>query len=247
MMTIDNLYLLFLFLLPIIAFLYASVGHGGASGYLALLALFSIQPATMKSTVLLLNIAVSLIAFYNYYQAGYFKWSLFFPFAITSIPASFIGATLIIEDTYYKKILGVCLLFPIARLIGLIGKETATSKNCSLSIALLIGGFIGLVSGMIGIGGGILLSPIILLLHWGNLKQTAAVSALFIFVNSITGFFGLLIKGVSVNPEIYLWLLLALAGGMAGAYFGSYKFNNPILKYILALVLSFASIKLLLV
>ncbi len=243
----SNLQLLFLVLLPTVAFLYASVGHGGASGYLALLALFSLQPTTMKSTVLILNSIVSFIAFYHYYRAGHFKWSLFFPFAITSVPASFIGSLLTVEDSYYKKILGLCLLFPIARLIGLIGKETGESKNSSLSIALLIGAFIGLVSGMIGIGGGIILSPIILLLHWGNLKQTAAVSALFIFTNSVTGLLGLCIKGISINQDAYLWIVLATAGGLAGAYIGSQRFNNPALKYILALVLSLASIKLLLV
>lgn len=241
-----NLIWLFIPLLFIVAFLYASVGHGGASGYLALMALFSFSPSVMKSSALILNICVSVIAFYQYYKGGYFKWQLFLPFIITSVPASFIGAYITVDADIYKKILGVLLLFPILRLLGVFGKENEKLKEIKWLWALFIGAIIGLLSGMIGIGGGIILSPVILLLHWGNIKQSAAVSALFIFVNSIAGITGLMIKGVSIDNYVFLWLPVAITGGVAGAYVAQKKLNNQTLKVILASVLVIASMKLLL-
>jgi uncharacterized membrane protein YfcA len=241
-----NLIWLFIPLLFIVAFLYASVGHGGASGYLALMALFSFSPSVMKSSALILNICVSIIAFYQYYKGGYFKWQLFLPFIITSVPASFIGAYITVDADIYKKILGVLLVFPILRLLGVFGKESDTLKEIKWFWALLIGAIIGLLSGMIGIGGGIILSPVIILLHWGNMKQTAAVSALFIFVNSIAGIAGLMIKGVSIDSYVFLLLPVVIVGGIAGAYVAQKKLNNQTLKIILASVLVIASMKLLL-
>lgn len=241
----QNLIWIFIPLLFIVAFLYASVGHGGASGYLALMALFGFSAAIMKSSALVLNIFVSLISFYQYYKGGHFKWKLFLPFIITSIPASFIGAYIILDAMMYKKILGVLLIFPILRLLGIIGKETETIREVRIAWALIIGGIIGLLSGMIGIGGGIILSPVILLLHWGNMKETAAVSALFIFVNSFAGLLGLMAQGTQIDSQIYLWLLVAIAGGIAGAYVGRKLLSNKALKAILALVMVIASVKLL--
>lgn len=243
----QNLIWLFIPLLFIVAFLYASVGHGGASGYLALMAMFSVNPAMMKSSALILNIFVSLISFYQYYRGGHFNWKLFFPFIITSIPASFIGAYISVDPMIYKKILGALLIFPILRLTGVIGKESQEIKEVKLIYAMIIGGVIGLLSGMIGIGGGIILSPVILLLHWGNMKQTAAVSALFILVNSLAGLSGLLSKGITIDTGIYLWLGVAVSGGLAGAYFGRKQFGTKTLKIILSLVLLMASLKLLIV
>lgn len=241
----QNLIWLFMLLLFIVAFLYASVGHGGASGYLALMAIFSFNPSIMKSSALLLNIFVSFISFYQYYKGGHFKWKLLFPFIITSVPASFLGAYITLDESVYKKILGVLLIFPILRLLGIIGKDTETIKQVNLIWALMIGAIIGLLSGMIGIGGGIILSPVILLLHWGNMKQTAAASALFIFVNSIAGFTGLISKGTIIDSHIFVWVLIAMTGGIAGAYFGRKQFSNIVLKRILSVVLVIASIKLL--
>lgn len=241
----QNLIWLFIPLLFVVAFLYASVGHGGASGYLALMALFSFNPSVMKSSSLILNIFVSFIAFFQYHRGGHFNWKLFLPFVITSIPASFIGAYITLDALAYKKILGVLLIFPILRILGVFGKDTDTIKELNLLGALIIGAIIGLLSGMIGIGGGIILSPIILLLHWGNMKQTAAISALFIFVNSIAGLAGLISKGTTIDNQIYSLVLIAITGGMAGAYIGRKQLSNKTLKVILSLVLFIASIKLL--
>ncbi len=236
----------FLLLLFMVAFLYSSVGHGGASGYLALMALFGVMaPAMMKSSALIMNIFVSSISFFHYYRTGHFRWKLFFPFAIASIPLAFIGGYIILDPMIYKKILGVILIFPILRFFGVFGKTEGPEKEINLPLALLTGGIIGVLSGMIGIGGGIILSPVILLLHWGNMKQTAAVSALFILVNSIAGLAGMFSTGIGIDNSVYLLVAIALAGGFAGAYLGSKKFNNLVLKRILAVVLTLACIKLL--
>lgn len=236
----------FLILLFVVAFLYSSVGHGGASGYLALMAIFGIMaPSMMKSSALIMNIFVSSISFFHYYRSGNFRWKLFLPFAIASIPLAFIGGYIILDTLIYKKILGAILIFPILKFFGVFGKTEGDEKEINRIWALLIGGIIGILSGMIGIGGGIILSPIILLLHWGNMKQTAAVSALFILVNSIAGLLGMFSTGIEIDNLVYLWVMVALLGGFAGAYFGSKKFNNLVLKRILAVVLTLASIKLL--
>ena len=181
---------LFLLTLPIVAFLYASVGHGGASGYLALMALFSFAPETMKPTALLLNLFVAAIAFYHYYKAGHFNKKLFLSFAVASIPLAFLGGMMEVNATIYKKVLDVLLIFAILKMLNVFGKESTLIKDIKLWQGLIVGGVIGFFSGLIGIGGGIILTPVILLLHWGKMKEAAAVSALFIWVNSAAGLVG---------------------------------------------------------
>lgn len=239
-----SLEILFYILLVIVAFLYSAVGHGGASGYLALMALFSVAPESMRSTALVLNIFVSLFAFIQYFRAGFFNWNLFWPFAITSIPAAFIGGMISVEAGLYKKILAVLLIFSVVRLLGFSIKKNNFNLNFNIYSALFLGAIIGLFSGMIGIGGGIILTPIILLLHWADMKKTAAVSALFIFVNSIAGFVGVFSKGFNFDSKLGITLSLALIGGITGSYFGANSFKNDFLNKILAVVLILASFKL---
>jgi hypothetical protein len=235
---------LFLLILPVVAFLYASVGHGGASGYLALMALFSFTPETMKPTALVLNLFVAGIAFYHYYKAGHFSMKLFIPFAITSIPLAFLGGLIEIDAHIYKKILALLLIFAILKMMNVFGKESTQLKDLKLWQGLVIGGIIGFFSGLIGIGGGIILTPVILLLHWGNMKEAAAVSALFIWVNSASGLLGQFTSGVTLSSQTLVLVAIALVGGFFGSYYGSRKFNNQHLRYLLAFVLSIASAKL---
>ncbi len=236
---------IFYFLLFLVAFLYASVGHGGASGYLALMAISSITPEVMKPTALLLNLFVSLTSFIQYYRGGHFKWKIFFPLALASIPMSFIGGLLVLDGTIYKKILGILLLMPIIRFLFFKNPVINEKNKQNILLSIIIGGFIGLLSGMIGIGGGIILSPILLLLKWTDQKQTAAISALFIFVNSLAGLAGQLTKGIHFSADMYGYVIIAFAGGLCGAYFGALRFKQTILKNILASVLLLAAYKLL--
>lgn len=241
----DSSLLLLLPILAVVAFLYSSVGHGGASGYLAVMAIVGIAPPLMKSSALLMNLAVSLFSFLGFYRAGFFKWKLFLPFALASIPMAYIGGTMTLSDAIYKKILAVCILISIARLLYQFKQEETRNTDVPVWAGLLSGGIIGLISGMIGIGGGIILSPLILLMNWAKLKETAAVSALFIFVNSLSGLYGQMMKGGFQIPENLQWAILAtIVGGLLGSYYGSQKFNLPTLRYMLALGLIIACGKL---
>jgi hypothetical protein len=235
---------LLLILLLLVAFLYASVGHGGASGYLALMSLFAFPVTFMKPTALVLNILVSAISFYFYYRGKKFEWKLFYPFAITSVPFSFIGGIITIETHIYKIILATVLLFAVARLMGFFGKQKEEIKPVDIPVALYIGALIGLLSGMIGIGGGIILTPVILFMGWADIKKSAAVSALFIFVNSVSGLFGFLSKGGTLPASSVSLIGVALIGGILGGYFGSKKMNTIMLRNILAVVLLIAIFKL---
>ena len=235
---------LFLVSLFVIAFLYSSVGHGGGTGYLALLALFGIAPVFMKSTALTLNVFVSAIAFFSYYKAGYFRWKLVFPFLITSIPCAYVGALMKVNPSTYKIILGIFLLFAVARMLFVPKAVAETSEKMPWFLALAIGAVLGLFSGMIGIGGGIILSPLIILFHWANVKESAAASALFIFLNSISGMLGVASGGFTFEPRIIAWIIVGVAGGIAGSYLGSFRIKPEKLKFMLAAVLLVASIKL---
>ena len=241
----DSNFLFFLPLLAIVAFLYSSVGHGGASGYLAVMAIMGIAPSLMKSSALLMNLAVSLFSFFGFYRAGFFKWKLFWPFALASIPMAYLGGTMTLSDAIYKKMLAVCILISIARLLYQFKNEETENREIPLWTGLTTGGIIGLLSGMIGIGGGIILSPVMLLMKWAKFKETAAVSALFIFVNSMSALYGQLQKGGFQIPTNLKWAILAtILGGLLGSYFGSQKFNLPTLRYMLALGLVIACAKL---
>jgi hypothetical protein len=238
--------ILFLVLLFIVAFLYASVGHGGASGYLALMALFSMSPAVMRPTALLLNLFVSLSAFILFYRSGHFKWKIFLPFALASIPCSFLGGMIEMDAAIYKKLLGILLLIPVGRMLMSTSGDEQTKNVPDVKLSLLIGAIIGFLSGLIGIGGGIILSPVLLLLSWTTQKQTAAISALFIFVNSVSGLAGQFSQGIELQPDMFAYVGVAFAGGSAGAWMGSAKLDHRALKYLLSIVLTVASLKLLL-
>jgi uncharacterized membrane protein YfcA len=235
---------IFLASLFVIAFLYSSVGHGGASGYLALMALFGIAPAFMKSTSLSLNVFVAGIAFLTYARAGYLRFRLILPFLITSIPMAFAGALVKIKPDVYEIILGIFLLFAVARMIFIPGAIAEHPSGPVFWLAMLIGAVLGFFSGMIGIGGGIILSPILILFHWATVKESAAASALFIFLNSLSGLSALVHGGLQFEPRLVLWITAGVLGGIAGSYSGSYRLQPGKLKYVLSAILLMASIKL---
>ena len=239
--------ILFLILLLIIAYLYSTVGHGGASGYLAIMVLFGISPACIRPSAFVLNLFVSAIAFYSYYKAGYFRWKILLPFVIASVPLAYIGAGINVSPGLYKKILGVCLVIAVARMFINPKNIHEAINSPSLIICLLSGAIIGFLSGIIGIGGGIILSPLLLLAGWANIKETAAISAAFIFLNSTAGLFALWNTGISLSPQIILWVAVVLTGGIIGSYSGSFRISFANLRYILAVVLIVACVKLFIV
>lgn len=227
-----------------VGFLYASVGHGGASGYIAIFSLFGIAVSTYKPLVLVMNIIIAGIAFIQFSRAGYFKWKLCWPFLITSIPAAFIGSAITVQAHVYNLLLGLALVFPIVRLLGLIQYRQKEIKIIKLIPALLIGAAIGLVSGMLNIGGGIFLSPVLILAAWATPKESAGVSALFIVCNSIAGLIGGKPANYVLDQSSYIWMASAVTGGIIGAYLGSKRYPQKTVQYVLASVLVIASAKL---
>lgn len=227
-----------------IAFLYASVGFGGASGYLAAMSLFLISPQVMASTALVLNLLVSCIAFIAYSRAKFFRPHLLWPFLLTSVPAAFLGGYLEISINTYLALLYLSLTYIALRLLFFATPTDDTQNNLrplSLIIALLCGAAIGLVSGIIGIGGGIFLSPLIVLARWGTPKQAAASAAGFIFVNSLSGLLG---RATNGNLEIGLLglslLPLGLVGAWAGSHLGARYLSGAAVRRLLGVVLLLA-------
>lgn len=234
----------FLLSLFIIAFFYSSIGHGGASGYLAIMALFGIETVYMKSSALTLNLFVSGIAFLNFYRAGYFRWRTILPFIITSIPLAFIGAKIQADTRTYKIILGIFLTMAALRIIFIKIKQIRQQRTVPIIAGLLTGALLGFFSGMIGIGGGIILSPILIMMGWANIKEAAAASALFILLNSASGLLGVYYSDAKLTPDILIWIILAFSGGILGAYLGSKKFTHEFLRYVLSGIMILASLKL---
>lgn len=233
-------------LMPVAAFLYAAVGHGGASSYLMFLALFNFAPEQIRPTALMLNIVVSLMAFFAFKGTVKFPVKLFLSITLFSVPAAFLGGKILVDAGLYRQILGILLFFPILRFLNVFPQGSDHKVNENWIIAAFLGLSIGFVSGLIGIGGGIILSPILLLLGWTDMKETAAVSALFIFFNSISGLLGTQFLAIEYDPKLWVLMPMTIGGGALGAYFGAKKFNFKAIKYTLTIVLLIAAVKLIL-
>jgi len=232
-------------LLPVAAFLYAAVGHGGASSYLMILTLMGFLPEYIRPSALLLNIFVSLISYLNFRKRESLQKDLFFSLIIFSIPAAYIGGTILLDTMIYRKLLGVILLFPALKFLSFFPESTKPVIERKVWMAPVLGILIGLLSGLVGIGGGVLLTPIILMLGWANVKQTAVMSSLFIFLNSIAGFVGAGSLDFNLPNQFWILIPLTIFGGLLGGYFGAKKFSHSALRYLLCAVLIFASVKLL--
>ncbi len=231
--------------LLLVGFLYASVGHGGASGYLAVLSIFGIPVTAYRPFILILNVVVAGLSFSQYYKMGYFKWNLTWPFLLTSIPFAFLGAQIHLQKEHYNLLLGLALLFPIIKLLGFTPIDKINFKPLNVVYALLFGAVIGFLSGLLNIGGGIFLSPVIILMAWADSKHAAASAALFIVLNSLAGLAGNIPNFTQLTSSHYIWFTAAAIGGATGAFFGSHKFAVTTVKYLLTVVLGIASFKLL--
>jgi len=231
------------------AFVYATVGHGGASAYLAVMALAGVAPQEMRPIALALNIVVSSIATFKFHRAGHFRWRLFWPFAVVSIPLAFAGGAITLPGQAYRILVGAVLLYAGWQLwrSAKAGDEIRPLRDPPLALAMTIGAAMGLLAGLTGVGGGIFLSPLLLLLGWAGTKQTSAVAAPFILVNSLAGLAaGFTMRVAALPDHIWMLALAVLAGGWAGAEYGSKRFANPIVRRFLAVVLVVAGAKMVL-
>lgn len=241
-MTVDHVLWICLAILAV-AFLYSSVGHAGASGYIAVMTLFGLAPSVIKPAALVLNILVATLTAWQFWRAGYFSWRLFWPFAVLSAPFAFLGGYVNLPTHAFKILVGLVLLFSSARFIMQSGPDQEP-KEPSKPIALSVGAGLGLLSGLTGTGGGIFLTPLLIFMQWAKTKTASAVSALFILVNSISGLLG----NVSSTRQLPLFALPLLAaaasGGAVGSYLGSRRFSHTFIKKLLAIVLAIAGFKL---
>ncbi len=232
------------------AFGYAAVGHGGASAYIAAMALAGIVPSEMRPMALVLNILVSSIATWKFYRAGHFRWWLLWPFASVSIPLAYVGGAITLPGHAYKVLVGIVLLYAAWQLwrSARAGDEMRALREPPLAWAMLIGAVMGLLSGLTGVGGGIFLSPVLLMLGWAGTKQASAVAAPFILVNSLAGLAAIFVAKTASLPQ-YMWVLAAavVTGGWLGAEYGSRRFANPVVRRVLAVVLALAGAKMVVV
>src|ERR1041385_3427426 len=242
----DTTQLILLFVaIGLIAFLYSSVGHAGASGYIATMTLFGIATTTIRPTALVLNILVATIGSFQFWRAGHFSWKLFWPFALLSIPAAYFGGYLQPSASILRILIGLVLLFSAARLFFRKHDPERTTPP-SQRVAVGVGAGLGFLSGLTGTGGGIFLTPLLLFCQWARIRQAAAVSALFILVNSIGGLVGYFTAVHSI-PTLGVYLAIpAIIGGTIGSYLGSRRLPARGIAIFLAVVLTIAGCKLIL-
>jgi uncharacterized membrane protein YfcA len=231
-----------------VALLYSSVGHAGASGYLAAMALIGIAPAIMKPTALMLNILVAAIATARFYRAGCFSWRLFWPFACTSIPFAFLGGAITLPIHLFKPIVGLVLFWAAYKLfrIDISTTQNPTIKTAPLPISLFSGAAIGFVSGLTGTGGGIFLSPLLVLKRWAEIRTISGVSAAFILCNSVAALLGNFSNAGRLPVSTMIYVPCVVAGALLGSKLGAKRLAGPNLRKLLAIVLVIAGFKLIL-
>ncbi len=232
--------------IAVVAFLYSSVGHAGASGYIAVMTLFGLTEAVIKPSALVLNILVACLAFWQFWRAGYFSWRLFWPFAVLSFPLAFLGGYVKLPTHIFKILVGLVLLYSSFRFIVQRQSDEAEPDELSLKVALPVGAGLGLLAGLTGTGGGIFLTPLMIFMRWARTKTASAVSALFILGNSIAGLLGYVSSNEHLPLSPFPLAAAAVTGGAIGSYLGSRQFSPDLIKKLLAVVLLIAGIKLIL-
>lgn len=225
------------------AILYSSVGHAGASGYLAAMAFFGISPPVMRPTALVLNLLVASIASIRFYRAGLFSWNGFWPFALGSVPLAFIGGGITLPGHWYKTLVGIVLWFAAARLFFNIALRNEAHEPNRL-VAIACGAGIGLLAGLTGTGGGIFLSPLLLFMGWATTRATGGLSATFILVNSAAGLAGNPASVQDLSSQLPLWAAAVVLGGLIGSELGARRLGTPAFRRLLGLVLVIAGAKL---
>ncbi|MFC7336940.1 sulfite exporter TauE/SafE family protein [Haloferula chungangensis] len=229
----------------ILAFLYSSVGHAGASGYIAAMTLAGIAVPEIRPAALMMNLGVSIFGMWHFVRGGHFRWSLTWPFLVAALPFAFLGGKVSLPPQILGLVLGSVLLFSAIRFLFPNKASSDEPKAPKTPIALIAGAILGYLAGLTGTGGGIFLTPLLLIAGWATPKTAAATSIVFIAGNSLSG-----ILGFSTGPEPIPWHLaslfpFALVGGFAGSRLGSYHFSATTIRRLLAVVLLLASVKLL--
>lgn len=227
------------------AVLYSSVGHGGASAYLAIMTLWGMSVTAMRPTALALNILVAGLGTVRFVRAGCFSARVFWPFAIASIPAAFVAGAIHVPTALLKTIIGAALLFAAIRLLWSVGRSPGeSSRPPTIAVSIIVGAGIGFLAGLTGTGGGIFLSPLLLLCRWTTTRVCAGISAAFVLVNSIAGLAGQFTRLQPPPAAIFVWALAAGCGGLLGSSLGSRYLPPRVLRALLALVLAVAGLKL---
>lgn len=240
-MTPDVLSTILMF---VAALLYSSVGHAGASGYLAVMALIGVVPAEMRPAALLMNLVVASIGATNFIRAGHFRWSLLWPFAVASVPMAYLGGRLALPVSAYRIVVGVVLILSAIRFVVTLRAPDAARGEPPRGVALLTGAGLGFLAGLTGVGGGIFLSPLLLLLGWATLRVTAATSVVFILVNSAAGLAGQMATLDRLPADLPAWIAAVIVGGLLGSWLGARRLPSPALRALLAVVLLAAGLKL---
>jgi uncharacterized protein len=233
------------FLMFLGAVLYTSVGHGGASAYIALMALFGLPSAIMRPTALVLNILVSSLTSFRFIRAGLFSWRTVWPFLIGAIPMAFLGGSIHLPGQYYRPLVGVVLLIAATRLLwkGEL-RSSGEIHNVPVPIGIVLGAGIGFLSGLTGTGGGIFLSPLLLIFGWSETRVASGIAAVFILCNSIAGLMGNIASVQALPAELPLYAIAVLAGALIGSTFGIGKLPTKLILRALGVVLTIAGVKL---
>ena len=227
------------------AILYTSVGHAGASAYIAVMTLFDLPPAVIKPTALTLNIFVSSYTSLRYIKSKLFNKSLFLYLSLGSVPAAYIGGRINLPSNVYKPVIGLLLLLSGVRFLVQALQSDKARREVNKPLAIFMGACVGLLSGITGTGGGIFLSPLIIWLGWVSVKAASGTAAAFIFVNSTAGLLGNFQSTSSLPSELPVFVVAVLLGALIGTRFGITRLSSIGVKRALGCVLLIAGVKFL--
>lgn len=224
--------------------LYSSVGHAGASGYLAIMALLGMAPEVMRPVALTLNLMVASIGTRTFVRAGHLDWTLLWPFLVTSVPMAYLGGRLALPVDVYRLVIGVVLIASAARFLVQLRAPDIARSAPPRWVALVTGAGLGFLAGLTGVGGGIFLSPLLLLLGWATLRTTAATSVVFILANSVAGLLGQIGSIGEWPPQLLPWSIAVVLGGAIGSHLGARRLPSSAIRFTLSVVLLLAGYKL---